>query len=60
MNQIGDKEVRERQEAVFQEIHQQLKVGSSARLIEVLEPLLAKAGGKLSAVAPAAVASATV
>lgn len=40
VNQIGDKEVRMRQERVFQDIHDSLRQNSSERAVEALLPLL--------------------
>lgn len=59
LNQIGDKEVRTRQEAAFLDIHRQLRVNTSQRLVEALAPLLErpqrqKAGQDMRAVTEAA------
>ena len=43
VNQIGDKEVRLRQERVFQEIHDRLRQNSGERVVEALLPLLMEA-----------------
>jgi lipid-A-disaccharide synthase len=43
VNQIGDKEVRLRQEQVFQDIHDQLRRNTAERLAEALLPLLVDA-----------------
>jgi len=41
LNQIGDKEVRSRQERVFLELHRQLRQNSRERTVEALLPMLA-------------------
>ncbi|HEY7761178.1 MAG TPA: hypothetical protein VIA64_17330, partial [Burkholderiales bacterium] len=40
LNQIGDKEVRSRQERVFLELHRQLRQNSRERSVEALLPML--------------------
>lgn len=40
LNQIGDKDVRTRQEAAFTELHYKLRMDSAERLVEALAPLL--------------------
>jgi lipid-A-disaccharide synthase len=43
LNQIGDKEVRGRQERVFLELHRQLRQNSRQRSVEALLPMLTRA-----------------
>ena len=40
LNQIGDKDIRARQDEVFLAIHRQLRVNSGERVLEALLPLL--------------------
>jgi lipid-A-disaccharide synthase len=48
LNQIGDKEVRSRQERVFLELHRQLRQNSRQRSVEALLPMLAGTRGPRS------------
>ena len=49
LNQIGDKEVRSRQERVFLELHRQLRQNTRERSVEALLPMLAARGHDRSA-----------
>jgi len=47
VNQVGDKQIRMRQEEVFQAIHEQLRQDAGERAVEALLPLLpAAAAGR--------------
>jgi lipid-A-disaccharide synthase len=48
LNQIGDKEVRSRQERVFLDLHRQLRQNTRERSVEVLLPMLAAPRGARS------------
>src|SRR5262249_3058880 len=45
INQVGDKQIRLRQEEVFQRIHDELRQDAGARAVEALLPLLPVAAG---------------
>ena len=51
VNQIGDKQVRQRQDEVFQDIHDRLRQNAGERLVDALLPLLLE--GSRSATRPA-------
>lgn len=57
LNQVGDKVVRARQEAVFHDLHRSLKQDSDQRVAEALLPFLARAGSPSAQVTAAGAAA---